>query len=136
MQIKTEKQRSIAADRELLHSRFPNCFSKLNSNAKLPLKVGLVHDLLAVGVVDDNGDPLSHRRLKTAVNDYCTGPKYHLGILRNNHRVDLDGNPAQPVTERDRQYAELEISKYHPRWTEKAKNCRAGDGGTVFKEAA
>ncbi len=143
MMIKTDKQRRLALDRDALSRRFPNCFSSVQSTHKLPLKVGIINDLLDAEIIGEDGQRLDCCRIKDAVRDYCTGPKYQLGILRNKTRVDLAGRPAGVITEVERKHAEMEISRYSQRWQDKAKFARvrdseayAGDGGTVFREVA
>lgn len=119
MMIYSTRQKKIAADRALLAERFPHCFSKINSAVKKPLKIHIVKDLAVAGLIDESGAPVSKRRIKNAVADYCYGPKYQIAILSSQVRIDLDGKPAGVITDSNREWASSQLVRFHPKWKEK-----------------
>lgn len=79
-----------------LQKRFPNAFPK-NPAPKVPLKVGILHDLLA-----QKADlSLSEQELKDAIKVWCRGTRYWSSLVEGAPRVDLAGNPTGQVTSAD-----------------------------------
>ncbi|WP_175942841.1 ProQ/FinO family protein [Caballeronia sp. BCC1704] len=79
-----------------LQKRFPNAFPK-NPAPKVPLKVGILHDLLA-----QKADlSLSESELKDAIKLWCRGTRYWSSLVEGAPRVDLTGNPTGQVTTAD-----------------------------------
>jgi len=89
---------SLRADRRALAKAFPACFNRPKSKApKRPLKIGIAADAVARGVMGEDGQPLTTKRIERAVTDYCTGTKYEAALVAGAVRIDLDGNPAGTV---------------------------------------
>jgi len=95
----TKRCTGLRADRRALAHSFPACFNPQKSKApKRPLKVGITADIIARGVIGEDGQPLSRNRIERAVRDYCLGTKYRAALVSGAVRIDLDGNPAGIVT--------------------------------------
>lgn len=114
MTIRTDRRaawrrRKAAAEatREILVERFPRCFMP-KSGKKLPLKVGIYHDLRAV-VTD-----IPARRLNAALHDYTAGRTYLRALVGGAHRVDLDGFPAGIVSSDEASAARERMRQFHP----------------------
>ncbi|WP_244818319.1 ProQ/FinO family protein [Caballeronia sp. Lep1P3] len=79
-----------------LQQRFPLAFSK-NPAPKLPLKVGVIDDLLAKA--SDIG--LTETEIRDAIKVWCRGARYWSCLVEGAARVDLDGNPTGNVSAAD-----------------------------------
>ncbi|WP_244851588.1 ProQ/FinO family protein [Caballeronia sp. SL2Y3] len=79
-----------------LQKRFPNAFPK-NPAPKVPLKVGILKDLLA-----EKADlSLSEQELKDAIKVWCRGNRYWSSLVEGAPRVDLAGQPTGQVSSAD-----------------------------------
>ena len=116
MRTRTEQEKRIAKDRELLSKAFPKCFTHGEGAIKLPLKIGITTEVIKIGVKDERGEPLSHRRIRQAIFDYCQGPRYHLAVLERDVRVGIDGGVCEPVQPRHREWSRKAIDKFSPKW--------------------
>lgn len=116
MRLKTDQDKRIASDRRLLSQTFPKCFTHGAQAVKLPLKIGIVADVLKVGVKDEKGEPLSGRRIRQAIFDYCQGPRYHLAVLERDVRVGIDGAACEPVQPTHREWSRRQIERFAPKW--------------------
>ena len=96
------KRNAARATRELLAERFPACF-KPKGAMKLPLKIGIYHDVLAAL------PEVGRHRLHDAFADYTNGPKYLTQIVEGAVRVALDGSPAGLVTAKEAEHARIRM---------------------------
>ncbi|MDF7671204.1 RNA chaperone ProQ [Orbaceae bacterium ESL0721] len=104
-----ENQFQLTNNREIityLVKQFPNCFS-LEGSAK-PLKIGIFQDILSR--LDDN-TALSKTRLRTALRAYTSSWRYLYSIKEGIHRVDLDGNPNEVVTQTHLEHAQQQLKE-------------------------
>lgn len=83
-----------------LQKRFPAAFPK-NPAPKVPLKVGILADLLAQAA----DLQLSEAQIRDAVSTWCRGSRYWACLTDGAARVDLSGAPAGTVTARDAAFA-------------------------------
>ncbi|PMS23893.1 prop effector [Trinickia dabaoshanensis] len=83
-----------------LQKRFPAAFPK-NPAPKVPLKVGILADLIAQGA----DLQLSEAEIREAVSTWCRGSRYWACLTDGAARVDLAGEPAGTVTARDAAFA-------------------------------
>ncbi len=89
-----------------LAATYPATF---NTDAPLPLKIGIHTDLLAR---HPDLDPATLRR---ALKRYCERRAYQLALAREGAvRVDLDGQPAGEVAEDQRRFAKLKLDTRKP----------------------
>ncbi len=99
---------SIASrEAELLASlieQFPVCFDMAHPR---PLKVGIHHDLLALGFPAADAKPSGVRRVLAR---YCNRPRYRNAVRAGAVRVDLHGQPAGVVTEQELVQAQKEAT--------------------------
>lgn len=79
-----------------LQRRFPLAFPK-NPAPKLPLKVGILDDLLAQA--SDIG--LSEIEIRGAIKVWCRGARYWSCLIEDADRVDLDGKATGKVSAAD-----------------------------------
>ena len=57
--------------------------------------------------------------LRRTLNFYTQRRQYHQSLLKAIHRCDLDGNFAQEITDKERQYAQAQLEiqeKRHLQW--------------------
>ncbi|MGN6667064.1 MAG: ProQ/FinO family protein [Trinickia sp.] len=83
-----------------LQKRFPAAFPK-NPAPKVPLKVGILADLMAQAA----DLQLSEAEIREAVSTWCRGSRYWACLTDGAARVDLSGEPAGAVTARDAAFA-------------------------------
>ena len=83
-----------------LQKRFPAAFPK-NPAPKVPLKVGILADLIAQGA----DLQLTEAEIREAVSTWCRGSRYWACLTDGAARVDLAGEPAGVVTARDAAFA-------------------------------
>ena len=83
-----------------LQKRFPAAFPK-NPAPKVPLKVGILADLLAQA----SELQLTEAQIREAVSTWCRGSRYWACLTDGAARVDLSGAPAGTVTARDAAFA-------------------------------
>lgn len=83
-----------------LQRRFPAAFPK-NPAPKVPLKIGILADLLAHAAELS----LSEAEIRDAVSTWCRGTRYWACLVEGAARVDLTGAPAGEVTARDAAFA-------------------------------
>ena len=101
-------------DRKLIDrliEAFPAAFAIRH---RKPLKLGVRDDLVPWAEKND----ISTSKLSRAIRHYVSSKTYLKGTLENTHRVDLEGNLAEKVTDENRKYAEgklKEIAKIRER---------------------
>lgn len=102
----------IAHDRRLLAAAFPKLFRPSRSSLpKLPLKRGIIKDIVTAGLHDNDGARVSRRRIHAALRDYCAGPRYAEVNAVPGPRYDLNGEACGFVTEEEsRHYAEIHFA--------------------------
>ena len=100
-----------------LKTVFPKCFIK--GEGKKPLKVGVHEDVLAY--CSEHYPTVSQYLLRRAVRMYALGTEYISSIKEGVHRVDLEGNPAGIVTEKDQTYADFTLKEREAIRLEKEK---------------
>lgn len=98
-----------------LQKRFPAAFPK-NPAPKVPLKVGILADLIAQA----SELQLSEAEIRDAVSTWCRGSRYWACLTDGAARVDLTGAAAGVVTARDAAFARNQ-SKGGPGGRRKAK---------------
>ena len=99
------RHRTVLLVRAELRNRFPMCFMEFGA-PKLPLKIGIDRDLLAIA----NG-AYHFQHMQWALLDYTQGDSYLAGLTAGAVRVDLDGNPAGTVSEVHARYAAGVLAK-------------------------
>lgn len=58
----------------------------------------------------------SRKRTRRALRYYVCGKQYHHAVLNHDHRVNLDGTLAAPITDAERAYAQASIDHTNKRW--------------------
>ena len=98
--VAAKRRRQIRADRILLAAQFPACFAPAcSSQPKRPLKLNIHIELFAAGLIGNDGEKIALHRVRKALNDYCSGPKYAAALAAGGDRIDLKGNLVGRVTE-------------------------------------
>jgi hypothetical protein len=93
-----ERRAAVAAMRRALIKRWPNCFKGFK-RPKLPLAIGIDKAIFAVA------PELDPEAVKNAISRYASEATYHAAMIEGAVRVDLDGNPAGVVTEKEARWA-------------------------------
>jgi sRNA-binding protein len=106
-------RRPTYRDRKLLAAAFPACFATPHTKAaKRPLMLGIEYRIQrAGGVCDATGKKLGWFRLKRALADYCAGRRYQEALIRDDMRIDPDGNPAGTVEEAAKEIARQRLAR-------------------------
>lgn len=104
-----EKQFQLINSKEIivyLAQQFPNCFT-IEGEAK-PLKIGIFQDILSR--LDGNQE-LSKTKLRVALRVYTNNWRYLYSIKVGSHRVDLDGNLDEVITQEQMDYAQQQLKE-------------------------
>ena len=105
MTQKTPPPRSSKVEAlDWLIEQFPKAFSKQASQVK-PLKIGIYEDILDLYHRLDY-PPLTKKSLRDGLNHYSASKAYLRCQKVNSMRVDLFGEPVEPVTEDQALYAQ------------------------------
>ena len=113
-QAKTARHSALA----WLSATFPQAFD--NSLSIRPLKLGIMTDILALADKAAQAG-ISKSKLREAVVLFTRRIDYLVCLKAREMRIDLDGNPCEPVTDEDAAQASLKIKKRVERC---AKNAR------------
>ena len=89
----------------LLCVSFPKCFAHYEGRRK-PLKIGISADILAA-----LGDQVDPKALGLALRLYVANLRYRMAQQAGAPRIDLDGNEAGTVSERDAARAAGDVAK-------------------------
>jgi hypothetical protein len=115
--LRWRQQRNTWEGRRWLHKTFPKCFAGLGK-PKWPIKIGTSGDIFArYGYC---GSRFSSS-VRFGLQDYTTGKSYLAAMIVGAVRLDLDGNPAGIVTERDAAHAAKRLAKVQRREAEIAR---------------
>jgi ProP effector len=79
-----------------LQKRYPRAFPK-NPSPKVPLKVGVIDDLLQQA----SDLRLTEKELRDAIKLWCRGARYWSCLVEGVSRIDLNGNAAGEVSAAD-----------------------------------
>lgn len=104
-----EKQFQLTNSKEIivyLALQFPKCFS-LEGEAK-PLKIGIFQDILSRL---DGKEKLSKTKLRIALRVYTNNWRYLYCLKTGVHRVDLDGNEGEIITQQQMDYAQQQLKE-------------------------
>jgi ProP effector len=101
---KARREHNFAAVR-LLAETWPRCFA-IDGKRRPPLKIGITEDILAAAP-----DALTPDELTAALRFYCGNISYLRACVEGADRIDLDGNVAGQVTEREAEYARKIIAR-------------------------
>lgn len=99
---------------------YPNCF---NLKDPKPLKIGITKDILAAMSSEPTDHP-SILSIRQAIHHYTCNMLYHQAMLSNAHRIDLEGQTADEITDQARTHAQgwIEVKELaKQRWQEKQK---------------
>lgn len=86
---------------EILKSSYPQLFA---SNRPLPLSVGVKDEILGQ-------QSESRTAIRRALRFYCNNLSYLSSFEKHKTRYGLDGKPAEPITETDKEYAAQKVSE-------------------------
>lgn len=105
--------------RKWLSATFPACFASFGAD-KRPLKIHIDADISerCFNIKTSFGAILA---LENALRDYCRGERYLASVVAGAIRVDLDGNPAGVVTERDAEISAKWLARLRAQKAELAK---------------
>jgi sRNA-binding protein len=102
-----------------LIENFPACFTE--PLARKPIKVGIAADIAAAIEPGDVSSPLA-RRYKFALRKYTTTRSYLASVIMGAPRIDLHGEPAGVVTEREAAWAAIQLGHLRARRHGKQKS--------------
>lgn len=99
--------------RAALVVKFPHCF-KPKGARKLPLKIGIHHDIQA------RMPSLSMDEIRAGLADYTDGPKYLEQCVEGAHRYDLDGNTVATVKWWEANHSRERLAHLRIEWSKPA----------------
>ena len=104
-----EHKKSIATAKKEKQKRIKDACKTLESlNLKAPLKIGIGSELIQL--IKKNGH--SFKASKAAINRWVTSPVYLNLVVQETHRFNIDGTPAQEITDKEKEYS-LKLLKRH-----------------------
>lgn len=89
---------------------WPEAFSSDPKQVK-PLAIGILQQILAERPAELDG--LNSKAIRAAMKFYTSRLSYHIAMKDAEHRVDLKGEPAEPVDDKARGHAEEQIKAIH-----------------------
>lgn len=89
---------------------WPEAFSSDPKKVK-PLAIGILQQILADRPAELDG--LNSKAIRAAMKFYTSRLSYHFAMKDAEHRVDLKGEPAEPVDDKARSHAEEQIKAIH-----------------------
>ncbi|MFP4640405.1 MAG: ProQ/FINO family protein, partial [Guyparkeria sp.] len=89
---------------------WPKAFSEDPKEVK-PLAIGILQQILAERPPELEG--LNSKAIRTAMKFYTSRLSYHYAMKNAEHRVDLKGEPAEPVDDKARAHADEQIKAIH-----------------------
>ena len=98
-EAKKRKRKQAIEDVNVLIESFPKCF---NLKTPKPLKAGINQEIYAAF---GDSAPMTKTRIGRALKRYTHGPVYLKALETETHRVGLNGERAQEITEEDRERA-------------------------------
>ncbi len=106
---------------------WPEVFSSDPKQVK-PLAIGILQQILADRPAELDG--LNSKAIRAAMKFYTSRLSYHIAMKNAEHRVDLKGEPAEPVDDKARSHAEEQIKAIHDaRDAKRAEQGETEDGG-------
>jgi ProP effector len=103
----------------MFQRNFPRAFPR-NPASKVPLKVGILRDLLARAAALG----LSERDIRNGVKLWCRGQRYWTCLVEGNERVDLNGTSTGFVTAAEAEYGASQENTRLARRREQIANIR------------
>ena len=92
---------------EILQKRYPKAF--FNKGRK-PFKIGIYKELCLALEKDKT---MSRREIRLMMKWYCENEVYHMGVLKERHRIDLEGDVVEEVSKEDKAHS-LKFLKKKP----------------------
>ncbi|QGT79278.1 hypothetical protein GM160_10480 [Guyparkeria halophila] len=106
---------------------WPEAFSSDPKQVK-PLAIGILQQILADRPAELDG--LNSKAIRAAMKFYTSRLSYHIAMKNAEHRIDLKGEPAEPVDDKARGHAEEQIKAIHAaRDAKRAEQGETEDGG-------
>ncbi|WP_158611855.1 ProQ/FINO family protein [Guyparkeria sp. SCN-R1] len=106
---------------------WPEAFSSDPKQVK-PLAIGILQQILADRPTELDG--LNSKAIRAAMKFYTSRLSYHIAMKNAEHRVDLKGEPAEPVDDKARSHAEEQIKAIHAaRDAKRAEQGETEEGG-------
>ncbi len=100
-----EKRQKLFKTVEWLEETFPKSFSKTDPK---PLKLRIEFDIFEI--IKDNDD-FSNVNIRNALGFYTSRLAYQESFLTHSHRVDLDGNEAEEIEQKHKDFAATRIEE-------------------------
>ncbi|MCL7744750.1 ProQ/FinO family protein [Guyparkeria hydrothermalis] len=95
---------------KLFEAAWPEAFST-DPKAVKPLAIGILQQILAERPAELDG--LNSKAIRAAMKFYTSRLSYHFAMKDAEHRVDLKGEPAEPIDDKARSHAEEQIKAIH-----------------------
>jgi len=108
-----------------LQLRFPHAFIE---GQHIPLKIGILEDIFKT--LPEDGS-MSRKAIRDAIKFYTKGFYYHISVLKQTHRIDLEGNLSSLITEEEKRHSAeclKAIKKYQAQRDKKREEIKREDG--------
>lgn len=105
---------------ETLTQRFPACFTRNRDNVR-PLAIGIEKAIRSRLEKDDATEPVPGWLIRQALARYTRTPAYLAAVMAGGDRIDLDGNPVEPVTEAAIEHASARRAEQKARAAERRR---------------
>ncbi|WP_462158473.1 RNA chaperone ProQ [Pseudoalteromonas sp. GB56] len=120
----TDKLKDINEVLAFLYEEFPNCF-KQKEGIK-PLKVGIFKD---IAERIEGNEKVSKTQVRQALRKYTSNWRYLEAVVKNEFRVDLDGNQAEKVEQEHVDHAQTALEQSRAKMAKRKKPTRGPKDG-------
>ncbi len=120
----TDKLKDINEVLAFLYEEFPNCFKQ--KDGIKPLKVGIFKD---IAERIEGNEKVSKTQVRQALRKYTSNWRYLEAVVKNEFRVDLDGNQAEKVEQEHIDHAQTALEQSRAKMAKRKKPARGPKDG-------
>ena len=100
---KNSKKKDIFSILRLFFIKYPNAFNKKEPQ---PLKLGILED-----IAEDLQGELTKSQIRRGLKYYTNSIQYHQAIMVEKHRVNLNGEKVDLITEKHKEFAQKQLEE-------------------------
>lgn len=117
--LSQSQYQAIFAHIDICNSLFPKAFPRRGQRRVMPLKIGVADDLQVA--LAEAGHEVSKKAISRLLTYWCSRNFYLKAFRHNNMRIDLAGEPAGEITDKQRLIAKENLSRRASRREAKAE---------------
>lgn len=116
------KAKSAIAAIEVFQEHFPVAFPDKSSPDLRPLTKGI--DAQIKDALEEKGVNLSRTAIRLGLSRWCRRLHYINCVIKSSHRINLDGDDAELITEKEKQFAKKQRKIIYDKRKEKKLSTR------------